>query len=114
MLTKSDIIDSYFQFFRPFITPQMALDNFRLEDEDEQIGVEIVGRAPEEPLRQIAQNAGHEGSIVVEKVRANNSASFGFNAARDEYGDPVQMGVIDPRNLRAPRCKTPPRSPACF
>jgi chaperonin GroEL len=53
----------------------------------------------EEPLRQIALNAGHEGSIVVEKVRADKNANFGFNAASDEYGDMVREGVIDPTKV---------------
>jgi chaperonin GroEL len=82
-----------------FIRAQKALDNFRVEDEDEQIGVTIVRRALEEPLRQIAQNAGHEGSVVVEKVRANGNAGFGFNAATEEYGDLVREGVIDPTKV---------------
>ena len=64
-----------------FIRAQKALENLKLDDEDEQIGIQIVRRALEEPLRQIAQNAGSEGSIVVEKVRADKNASFGFNAA---------------------------------
>jgi chaperonin GroEL len=82
-----------------FIRAQRALDNFRVEDEDEQIGVQIVRRALEEPLRQIAQNAGHEGSIVVEKVRADRNQSFGFNAATGEYEDLVRSGVIDPAKV---------------
>jgi chaperonin GroEL len=82
-----------------FVRTQSALDQFKLEDEDEQIGVGIVRRALEEPLRQIAQNAGHEGSIVIEKVRADRNVNFGFNAATEEYGDLVQMGVIDPTKV---------------
>ena len=82
-----------------FIRAQKALDSFKLEDEDEQIGVSIVRRALEEPLRQIAQNAGHEGSIVVERVRADKNASFGFNAATGEYEDLVRGGVIDPTKV---------------
>jgi chaperonin GroEL len=81
------------------IRAQKALDGFRLEDEDEQIGVDIVRRALEEPLRQIAQNAGHEGSIVVEKVRAQSDVNFGFNAANENYGDLVKDGVIDPAKV---------------
>src|SRR5436309_2082731 len=78
---------------------QKALDNFKLEDDDERIGVQIVRRALEEPLRQIVNNAGHEGSIVVEKVRADKNVNFGFNAATDEYGDLVKQGVIDPTKV---------------
>ena len=78
---------------------QKALDNFKLADDDEQIGVQIVRRALEEPLRQIVNNAGHEGSIVVEKVRAEKNPNFGFNAATDEYVDLVKSGVIDPAKV---------------
>ncbi|MET0648229.1 MAG: chaperonin GroEL, partial [Pyrinomonadaceae bacterium] len=78
---------------------QKALDNFKLEDEDEQAGVNIVRRALEEPLRQIAQNAGNEGSVVVEKVREGKPASYGFNAATEQYEDLVKAGVIDPTKV---------------
>ncbi len=78
---------------------QKALDNFKLDDDDERIGVQIVRRALEEPLRQIVNNAGHEGSIVVEKVRADKNVNFGFNAATEEYGDLVKQGVIDPTKV---------------
>src|SRR5438477_4292978 len=78
---------------------QKALDNFKLDDDDERIGVQIVRRALEEPLRQIVNNAGHEGSIVVEKVRADKNVNFGFNAATDEYVDLVKAGVIDPTKV---------------
>ena len=71
----------------------------KLDDDDERIGVQIVRRALEEPLRQIVNNAGHEGSIVVEKVRADKNVNFGFNAATDEYGDLVKQGVIDPTKV---------------
>ena len=64
-------------------------------------GVSIVRRALEEPLRQIAENAGVEGSVVVDRVRAGQ-ADFGFNAATGEYGPLIAMGVIDP--VRVVRC----------
>ncbi len=79
-----------------FIRTQKAIQALRFEDEDEQAGANIVKRALEEPLRMIVVNAGHEGSIVIEKVRANNQVSFGFNAATEEYEDLYQAGVIDP------------------
>jgi chaperonin GroEL len=82
-----------------FIRAQKALDNYKLEDEDEQTGAQIVRRALEEPLRLIAQNAGFEGSIVVERVRSNDNVNFGFNAQTEEYGDLVQAGVIDPTKV---------------
>ncbi len=77
-----------------------VLDNFSTESEDadEQIGVSIVRRALEEPLRQIAQNAGQEGAVVVGKVR-EGSDSFGFNAATEKYEDLVAAGVIDPAKV---------------
>jgi chaperonin GroEL len=66
---------------------------------DEQIGVDIVRRACEEPLRQIAGNAGSEGAIVVEKVRGAGEVNYGFNAASGDYEDLVQSGVIDPTKV---------------
>jgi chaperonin GroEL len=77
-----------------------ALEKFQIEgDPDEQIGVNIVRRALEEPLRQIVQNAGKEGAVVVERVRAEKSENFGFNAQTEEYGDLVKAGVIDPAKV---------------
>jgi chaperonin GroEL len=66
---------------------------------DEQIGVDIVRRACEEPLRQIVANSGTEGAIVVEKVRENSNHNFGFNASTDTYEDLVAAGVIDPTKV---------------
>ena len=82
-----------------FIRAQKALEVVKLDDEDEQVGVNIVKRALEEPLRQIAQNAGEEGSIVVEKVRAETNPNFGFNAQTERYEDLVKAGVIDPTKV---------------
>jgi chaperonin GroEL len=82
-----------------FIRAQKALEELKLDEEDEQVGVNIVKRALEEPLRQIAQNAGHEGSIVVEKVRAETNPNFGFNAQSEKYEDLVKAGVIDPTKV---------------
>ncbi|MCI0623234.1 MAG: chaperonin GroEL [Acidobacteria bacterium] len=81
-----------------FIRAMTALEKLKL-DEDEQIGVNIVRRALEEPLRQIAQNAGVEGAVVVAKVRGEKNENFGYNAATDEYGDLVRDGVIDPAKV---------------
>jgi chaperonin GroEL len=78
---------------------QKALDKLKLEREDEQIGVEILRRALESPIRWISQNAGAEGSIVVEKVRSNKNANFGYNALTDVYEDMVEAGVIDPTKV---------------
>ncbi|HEY8461883.1 MAG TPA: chaperonin GroEL [Blastocatellia bacterium] len=79
-----------------FIRAQKAVNALKFDDEDEQAGANIIKRALEEPLRMIAQNAGHEGSIVVEKVKENGNSNFGFNAATDEYEDLIKAGVIDP------------------
>ena len=68
-------------------------------DGDEQIGVSIVKRACEEPLRQIVSNSGTEGAIVVDKVRENENHNFGYNAATDTYEDLVASGVIDPTKV---------------
>jgi chaperonin GroEL len=68
-------------------------------DGDEQIGIDIIKRACEEPLRQIVVNSGTEGAIVVEKVRENSNPNFGFNAATDTYEDLVLAGVIDPTKV---------------
>jgi chaperonin GroEL len=68
-------------------------------DADEQIGVSIVRRALEEPLRQIVQNAGKEGAVVVEKVRNDKNDNYGFNAQSEEYEDLVKAGVIDPAKV---------------
>src|SRR5579885_1444829 len=66
---------------------------------DEQIGVDIVRRACEDPVRQIVVNSGTEGAIVVEKIRDNNNPNYGFNAMTDTYEDLVQAGVIDPTKV---------------
>lgn len=86
-----------------------ALDKFKVfeanedggttGDADEQIGVQIVKRALEEPLRQIVQNAGKEGAVIVEKVRANKDVNFGYNAATETFEDLVVAGIIDPAKV---------------
>ena len=75
-----------------------ALEKLKLHD-DEATGVNIVKRALEEPLRQIAQNAGHEGALVVGRVRESKDENFGFNAETGEFGDLVKAGVIDPAKV---------------
>jgi len=86
-----------------------ALDKFKLfdannedapaGDPDEQIGVNIVKRALEEPLRQIVQNAGKEGAVIVEKVRASKDPNFGYNAETETFEDLVAAGIIDPAKV---------------
>ena len=80
------------------IRAQVALDKVK-GTEDEKIGVDIVRRALEEPIRMIAQNAGAEGSIVVARVRESKDKNFGYNAATDNYEDLVKAGVIDPTKV---------------
>src|SRR5689334_22583671 len=80
------------------IRAQSALDKLRGTD-DEKIGVDIVRRALEEPIRMIAQNAGAEGSIVVARVKESKEKNFGYNAASDSYEDLVKSGVIDPTKV---------------
>jgi chaperonin GroEL len=75
-----------------------ALEKLKLPD-DEAIGVNIVKRALEEPLRQIAHNAGHEGAVVVGRVRDSKEENFGFNAETGEFGDMIKAGVIDPAKV---------------
>ncbi len=81
-----------------------ALEKFQVNkdgegDPDEQIGVNIVRRALEEPLRQIVQNAGKEGAVVVERVRTEKNENIGFNAATETFEDLVKAGVIDPAKV---------------
>ncbi|CAM3324686.1 chaperonin GroEL [Rhodothermus bifroesti] len=75
-----------------------ALDKVEVENEDQKIGVQIVQRALEEPLRQIAENAGWEGSIVVQRVK-DGKDDFGFNAQTEEFGNLLEQGVIDPTKV---------------
>ncbi|HEY4671890.1 MAG TPA: chaperonin GroEL [Gemmatimonadaceae bacterium] len=81
------------------VRAQKALKTLKLAESDEQIGVDIVRRAVEEPMRMIVQNAGGEGSIVVEKIRNSKENNFGYNALTDEYEDLVAAGVIDPTKV---------------
>lgn len=80
-----------------------ALEKFQIGDgdgdPDEQIGVNIVRRALEEPLRQIVQNAGKEGAVVVERIRTEKNENIGFNAQTEEFEDLVKAGVIDPAKV---------------
>jgi len=75
-----------------------ALDKLKLHD-DELIGVNIVKRALEEPMRQIVQNAGHEGAVVVGKIRESKEDNYGFDAESGEYVDMIKAGVIDPAKV---------------
>ena len=76
-----------------------VLEGLKGENNDQTQGIAIIARALQSPIRQIAQNAGVEGSIVVGKVLENSSASFGYNAYTEEYGDMLDFGVIDPAKV---------------
>src|SRR5690606_17847967 len=76
-----------------------ALDNVVGDNDDQKAGIAIIRRALQAPIRQISENAGVEGSIVVGKVLDGKDAAFGFNAQTEEYGDLVKMGVIDPAKV---------------
>ncbi|QKJ94652.1 chaperonin GroEL [Agrobacterium pusense] len=76
-----------------------ALDNLGTANQDQKVGVEIVRRAIEAPVRQIAENAGAEGSVIVGKLREKTDFSFGWNAQTGEYGDLYAQGVIDPAKV---------------
>ena len=78
---------------------QGALDKVKGLSDDEKIGVDIIRRAIEEPIRMIAHNAGVEGAIVVGKIKESKEKSFGYNAATDSYEDLVKAGVIDPTKV---------------
>ncbi|HET7025842.1 MAG TPA: chaperonin GroEL [Gemmatimonadales bacterium] len=78
---------------------QSGLDKIRGLTEDEKIGVEIIRRATEEPLRMIAQNAGVEGAVVMAKIKESKDKTLGYNAATDTYEDLVKAGVIDPTKV---------------
>ncbi|MBW3533849.1 MAG: chaperonin GroEL [Gemmatimonadetes bacterium] len=78
---------------------QKVLEKLKSDRDDEQIGIDILRRALEHPVRQIAHNAGKEGSLIVEKVRASKDVNFGYNAQTDVYEDLVEAGVIDPTKV---------------
>jgi chaperonin GroEL len=76
-----------------------ALDNLKGVPDEQMVGVTIVKRALEEPIRQIVENAGVEGSVVVDKVRQEKNTSFGFDAATEQYVDLIKAGIIDPTKV---------------
>ncbi len=76
-----------------------ALEKLKGENDDQQAGIEIIRKAIQAPIRQIAENAGAEGSIIVGKVSEKNDASFGYDAQNDNYTDLVKAGIIDPAKV---------------
>jgi len=77
---------------------QQALEGLQGDNEDQNVGIAIARRAIEAPLRQIVQNAGEEGSVVVDKVK-QGTGNFGYNAGTGEYGDMIEMGILDPAKV---------------
>jgi chaperonin GroEL len=75
-----------------------ALETVQVENDEQRVGVDIVRRALEEPLRWIAQNAGHEGSVVIDRVKAGKGAE-GFNAQTEVFEDLVKAGIVDPTKV---------------
>jgi chaperonin GroEL len=76
-----------------------ALGNLKGENRDQEVGLEIVRRAVQMPLRQIAENAGQDGAVVLGEVLRNETYTFGYDAQTDEYKDLVQAGIIDPTKV---------------
>ena len=76
-----------------------ALDKVKLDDRDQQVGVEIVRRAIQSPARQIAENAGVDGAVVTGKLLEQNNKNYGFDAQAEEYKDLVKAGIIDPTKV---------------
>jgi chaperonin GroEL len=82
-----------------FVRAQKALEGLRLNDQDEQTGVSIIRRSLEEPLRQIVNNAGREGAVIIEHIKAEKNVAIGFNAQTEQFEDLVASGVIDPTKV---------------
>ncbi len=76
-----------------------ALEKMKLDNHDQQVGVGIVKRALEEPIRQIVDNAGLEGSVIVEKVKSNDNKNYGFDAEKETFVDMLKAGIIDPTKV---------------
>jgi len=81
------------------IKSSSALNSVKLEDSDEQTGVEILKKALLEPIRVIAENSGFEGAVILEKVSTSKTPNFGFDAQTGEYGDMITMGILDPAKV---------------
>jgi len=114
MKEKKDLVDDAFHATRAAveegIVPGGGLSLIRAADElrkaelkganaDQQVGIKIALRAMEEPFRQIVANAGIEASVVLQNVRANSNSAYGYNAQTNDYGDMLEMGIIDPTKV---------------
>jgi len=78
---------------------QSEIDKLKLTDADEKTGAQIVKKALEAPIRQIAENSGFDGAVVAQKVKESSDDTFGFNAEKDEYEDLVKAGIVDPTKV---------------
>jgi chaperonin GroEL len=76
-----------------------SLDSLKVENEDQKIGINIIRRAVQAPARQIAQNAGEDGSVIVGKILENGSYNWGYDAQSGMYGDLLGKGIIDPAKV---------------
>jgi chaperonin GroEL len=81
-----------------FLRCLKALESMKVKEQDQSIGINIVKRAIEEPIRQIVQNAGKEGAVVVEEVKKKTGA-YGYNAAKEQFEDLLEAGIIDPTKV---------------
>ena len=82
-----------------YIRASKVLDNIETENLDQETGVQIIKKAIEEPLRQIVENAGKEGSVIVNQIKSLENSSEGYNARTNQYGDMFEQGVIDPAKV---------------
>jgi chaperonin GroEL len=82
-----------------FLRTLACLESMKLESAEQQAGVNIVRRALEEPIRQISENAGHEGSVVINQIRANSDKNYGFNALNEKFENLITAGVVDPTKV---------------
>ena len=80
------------------VRAKASLDKLEGENDDQNVGINILRRALEEPLRQIVSNAGSDSSVILNEV-ANGKGNFGYNAATNEYGDMIEMGIVDPTKV---------------
>ncbi len=78
---------------------QKALDKLKGDDDDETTGIQIVRRALEEPVRQIAANSGAEGSVIIQGIRQSKGKNHGFDAEKDVWGDMIELGIVDPAKV---------------
>lgn len=76
-----------------------ALDNLKVANDDQKVGIDIVRRALQTPVRQIAENAGHDGAVVAGKLLEKKDANWGFDAQLGQYADMMKSGIIDPTKV---------------